>query len=185
MNLIELFLIAVGLSMDALAVSVCKGLAASEVRTPHCLLTGALFGLFQAAMPLIGYRLGEGFSDQITAVDHWIAFFLLLVIGIKMLADARRGDDLLDASFSFRALLPLSVATSIDAMAVGVGFAFLKIRILPAVLLIGSITFVLSSLGVRMGSLLGSRFRKAAEAAGGIILILLGAKILADHLLCF
>ncbi|MBQ2956500.1 MAG: manganese efflux pump [Clostridia bacterium] len=183
MSLIELFFVAVGLSMDAFAVAICKGLACKKVRFVHCLITGLFFGLFQAGMPLAGYLLGEGFSDRITAVDHWISFFLLFIIGAKMLLDARRGDDLLDASFSCSAMLPLALATSVDALAIGVGFAFLKIRILPAVLLIGLTTFILSSLGVYTGSFLGSRFRKIAEIAGGIILILLGGKILADHLL--
>lgn len=183
MNPIELIVIAAGLAMDAFAAAVCKGLASDRADCGRCLLTGLYFGSFQALMPLIGFVLGGGMPDRITAIDHWIAFILLSVIGLRMLLDARRGDDSLDSSFSLRAMLPLAVATSIDALAVGAGFALLQIRILPAVSTIGGITFLLSALGVRLGSLFGSRFRAPAQLAGGFVLLLMGAKILADHLL--
>lgn len=183
MNPMELVIIAAGLAMDAFAAAVCKGLAADKSSCGHCLLTGLYFGSFQALMPLIGFTLGDGMPDRITSVDHWIAFILLSVIGLRMLLDARRGNDALDASFSLRAMLPLSIATSIDALAVGAGFAFLNIRIFPAVSLIGGITFLLSALGVKLGNLFGSRFRAPAQLAGGFILLFMGAKILADHLI--
>ncbi len=182
MNRIGLTIIAIGLSMDALAAAVCKGLSSKQTGVRECVLTGLYFGSFQAIMPLTGYLLGSGFSDRITAVDHWIAFLLLSVLGIRMLIDARGADDALDASFAPRAMLPLALATSVDALAVGAGFAFLNIDIIPAVLLIGLITFALSALGVRLGSLSGSRCRSAAQLAGGIILLLMGAKILFSHL---
>ena len=182
MNLIELMIVSVGLSMDALAVAVCKGLACRKVSFRQCMLTGLYFGFFQALMPLTGFLLGSGFSDRITETDHWIAFLLLSVIGFKMLLDARGADDRLDSSFSLRAMLPLAVATSIDALAMGAGFAFLNLSILPTVSLIGAITFVLSSSGVRLGSLFGSRFRAAAQLTGGLILLFMGTKILIDHL---
>lgn len=183
MNEIELLVISVGLSMDALAVSICKGLSADQITFRHCVITGLHFGSFQALMPLTGYMLGSGFSDRISLFDHWIAFLLLSVIGIKMLIDARHADDVLDASFSMRSMLPLALATSIDALAVGTGFALLNIAILPAVSLIGSITFLLSALGVRLGSLFGNRFRAPAQLAGGLILLLMGSKILIEHML--
>ena len=183
MNLIELIIVSVSLSMDALAASICKGLAAERIRLRQCILTGLYFGSFQALMPLTGYLLGSGFSDQITAIDHWIVFLLLTVIGGKMIFDSRCGDDALSSSFSFQAMLPLAIATSIDALAVGAGFAFLNLRILPAVSLIGGITFLLSALGVRIGSLFGSRYRAAAQLTGGIILLFMGAKILLEHLI--
>ena len=182
MNLIELVVVSTGLSMDALAVAVCKGLVAGKTSLKQCILTGLYFGFFQALMPLTGFLLGSGFSDRITETDHWIAFFLLAVIGIKMMIDARGADDSLDASFSPRSMLPLAVATSIDALAMDAGFAFLNLRILPTVSLIGAITFSLSALGVRLGSLFGSRFRAPAQLTGGLILLLMGAKILIDHL---
>lgn len=183
MNGIELVIISFGLSMDAMAVSICKGLSAEKIPFKHCALTGLYFGSFQALMPLTGYLLGSGFSDRICAVDHWIVFLLLSVLGIKMLLDARRADDALDASFSLQSMLPLALATSIDALAVGAGFALLNIRILPAASLIGAITFILSAAGVHLGSLFGSRFRAAAQLAGGLILLLMGIKTLAEHLL--
>lgn len=182
MNLIELIVVSTGLSMDALAVAVCKGLVAGKTSLKQCILTGLYFGFFQALMPLTGFLLGSGFSDRITETDHWIAFLLLTVIGSKMLLDARGAADSLDASFSLRSMLPLAVATSIDALAMGAGFAFLNLRILPTVSLIGLITFSLSALGVRLGSLFGNRFRAPAQRTGGLILLLMGAKILLDHL---
>ena len=182
MSLWELFVIAVGLSMDAFAVSICKGLSVGKVRPAHALTCGGYFGLFQGMMPLLGWLLGIRFQGVIASVDHWIAFGLLGIIGVNMIREAREEDECLDASFTFRAMLPLAVATSIDALAVGVTFAFLKVDILPAVLFIGVTTFALSALGVKVGAIFGARFRSKAELAGGVILICMGIKILVEHL---
>ena len=182
MSLWELFVIAVGLSMDAFAVSVCKGLSVPTLRPAHSLICGLYFGGFQALMPLIGWLLGVRFQGLIASVDHWIAFGLLSIIGVNMIREAREEDECLDASFTFRAMLPLALATSIDALAVGVTFAFLKVDILPAVLFIGVTTFALSALGVKVGAVFGARFRSKAELAGGLILILMGTRILLEHL---
>ena len=183
MSFIELFLIAVGLSMDAFAVSVCKGLALRTVRAADAVLIGAWFGLFQGLMPVVGFLLGVRFQERITAVDHWIAFILLAFIGLNMIREALGGgEEEADADLGFKAMLPLAVATSIDALAVGVTFAFLRVRILPAVCFIGVTTFCLSVIGVRVGSVFGVRYKAKAEFVGGIILILLGTKILLEHL---
>ena len=182
MSLFELFVIACGLSMDAFAVAVLKGLASGPAGM-RPVLTGLYFGSFQAVMPLIGYFLGTRFASMISRYDHWIAFALLVLIGIRMLRDARCGEDIPDASFTPSAMLPLSLATSIDALAVGAGFAFLDVRILPAAGLIGIVTFILSAAGVCLGSLSGARLKNRAETAGGVILILMGTKILPEHLL--
>ena len=182
MGLWELFLVAVGLSMDAFAVSVCKGLSVSRVQVKHSLICGAYFGLFQALMPLLGWLLGVQFQSMITSIDHWIAFVLLAVIGVNMIRESREEGEDVDCSFTPRAMLPLAVATSIDALAVGVTFAFLKVLILPAVTFIGVTTFLLSAVGVRVGAVFGARFRSGAELAGGVILVLMGLKILVEHL---
>ena len=179
----ELIAIAVALSMDVFAVSVCKGLSVKKVRLSHALIAGLYFGGFQAMMPLIGYLLGSQFEELITSIDHWIAFALLAFIGANMIREALgKKEDELNDSFAFKVMLPLAVATSIDALAVGVTFAFLKVDIIPAVLLIGATTFLLSALGVKIGSLFGLRFKKKAELFGGIVLILIGLKILLEHL---
>ena len=184
MNLAELLLLAVGLSMDAFAVAVCKGLASGRVRFRQMLIPVLWFGVFHALMPLLGYFLGSRFEKYIVSVDHWIAFVLLGGIGFNMLREAFRGEEPTeeDASLSLRVMLPLAVATSIDALAVGITFAFLRVRILGAVSLIGCITFLLSMLGVKVGSIFGAKYRKGAQIAGGVILILLGLKILLEHL---
>ena len=187
MGLIELCFIAVGLSMDAFAVSICKGLACREQNLRSNLLAGLYFGGFQGLMPAIGWLLGVRFSEAITSIDHWIAFVLLSFIGGSMIRESRSGaeEEELDASFGFRAMLPLAVATSIDALAVGVSFAFLGMtgrEILGAAALIGAVTFVLSAVGVRVGSVFGSRFKSRAELCGGVILIFIGLKILREHL---
>ena len=187
MGLIELCFIAVGLSMDAFAVSICKGLACREQNLRNNLLAGLYFGGFQGLMPAIGWLLGVRFSEAITSIDHWIAFVLLSFIGGSMIRESRSGaeEEELDASFGFRAMLPLAVATSIDALAVGVSFAFLGMtgrEILGAAALIGAVTFVLSAVGVRVGSVFGSRFKSRAELCGGVILIFIGLKILMEHL---
>ena len=178
----ELFVVAVGLSMDAFAVSVCKGLSVSRLKTKHTIIAGTWFGGFQALMPLIGYLLGVQFEKYIVSVDHWIAFVLLLLIGGSMLLEARKPDEEQNASFSFSAMLPLAIATSIDALAVGVTFAFLRVNIVPAVLFIGVVTFVLSGAGVKIGNVFGAKYRCKAEFVGGGILILMGTKILLQHL---
>jgi putative Mn2+ efflux pump MntP len=182
MELWELFIIAVGLSMDAFAVSVCKGLSVQKLKWSHILTAGAYFGGFQALMPLIGYFLGKQFESLITSVDHWIAFILLALIGINMIRESRGCAEDLNDSFTPKAMLPMAVATSIDALAVGITFAFLQVRIVPAVCLIGAITFLLSGAGIKIGNVFGAKYRCKAELAGGIVLILMGLKILLEHL---
>ena len=182
MELIELFLVALSLSMDAFAVSLCKGLSVGRPTPGQCLTCGAWFGGFQALMPLIGFLLGVRFQGVISSVDLWVAFVLLGLIGANMVREALGGDEEhVDSSFGPRAMLPLAVATSIDALAVGVTFAFLRVEIAPAVALIGVTTLVLSALGVKVGSVFGDRFQSKAELAGGVILILMGTKILLEH----
>ena len=183
MQLWELFIIAVGLSMDAFAVSICKGLSVHKVTPGHALTAGLYFGGFQALMPLIGYFLGTQFESLIQSVDHWIAFALLALIGINMVRESRSESEELNASFGPKSMLPLAVATSIDALAVGVTFAFLQVQIAPAVTFIGVITFALSCLGVKLGNLFGAKYRARAELFGGIVLILMGVKILIEHLI--
>ena len=183
MNVIELLILAVGLSMDAFAVAVCKGLALRKVKPVQMALVGLWFGGFQALMPVIGYLIGVQFSSYITAIDHWIAFALLALIGGNMVKEALSNEDEeADASLSFKKMLPLAVATSIDALAVGVSFAFLNVQIAPAAGSIGVVTFVLSAVGVKVGSLFGAKYKSRAELIGGVILILLGLKILLEHL---
>ncbi len=183
MSLLELFILAVGLSMDAFAVAVCKGLATGKARLRHMLIPGLWFGVFQALMPLIGYFLGGRFEKYIVNADHWIAFALLGGIGANMLREALKNEEEKEnAALTVKVMLPLALATSIDALVVGITFAFLQVRILPAVSFIGVITFLLSMAGVKIGSIFGERWRKPAEIAGGVILILLGLKILLEHL---
>lgn len=182
MGMWELFVIAVGLSMDAFAVSVCKGLSVSRLKVSHSLTCGAYFGAFQALMPLLGWLLGIQFQAMINSIDHWIAFVLLGFIGANMIRESREEEESMDSSFGPRAMLPLAVATSIDALTVGVTFAFLQVNIVPAVLFIGVTTFVLSAAGVYVGRAFGARFQNKAELAGGVILILMGLKILLEHL---
>ena len=171
MGIFELFVLAVGLSMDAFAVSVCKGLSLGRIRRKHMYIAGAWFGGFQALMPLIGYYLGRFFADAITEYDHWIAFILLIIIGGKMVKESFDKEEQMDGSMSARSMLLLAVATSIDALAVGVTFAFLKVSIIPAVSFIGVVTFVCSAVGVKIGSIFGTKYRSRAELCGGIIQI--------------
>ena len=185
MGFLELFILAVGLSMDAFAVSVCKGLAMKKASRRAQLCCGAWFGGFQALMPLIGYFLGTLFLDAISAIDHWIAFGLLVLIGVNMLREAMGSEEeeAADADLSVKTMFLLAVATSIDALAVGISLAMAGVgSIWLAVLLIGVTTFVLSVIGVRVGNVFGSRYEKRAETVGGVILILLGVKILLEHL---
>lgn len=183
MSLWGLFLIAVGLSMDAFAVSICKGLSVRRPQIKHVVITGLYFGGFQALMPLLGYLLGKQFQSLIVNIDHWIAFVLLALIGFNMIREARSGgEEDLNGSFGIKTMLPLAVATSIDALTVGITFAFLKVQIVPAVSLIGVTTFVLSAAGLWIGNVFGSRYKARAEFFGGIVLILMGTKILLEHL---
>lgn len=185
MNLsyIELFILAVGLSMDAFAVSICKGLSVKTLRPKHCAVAGIYFGGFQAVMPLIGWLLGRQFEGLIKSIDHWIAFVLLALIGANMIREAIKDEnESLNSSFSPKTMLPLAVATGIDALAVGVTFAFLSVDIVPAVSFIGATTFVLSAAGVKIGNVFGSKYKSKAEIVGGLVLIGIGIKILIEHL---
>ena len=183
MGLIELFLIAVGLSMDAFAVSVCKGLAMPKCTFKKAAIVGLWFGGFQALMPAIGYILGAQFQEAIASIDHWIAFVLLALIGGNMIHEALDNDEEeADASLDVKTMFLLAVATSIDALAIGITFAFLKVNIIPAVCFIGIVTFIISFAGVKIGNVFGARYKNKAEIVGGIILILLGLKILFEHL---
>ena len=183
MSLFELFLVAVGLSMDAFAVSVCKGLAMQKMDLKNAAIVGLWFGGFQAGMPLIGYFLGKQFETYITSIDHWIAFILLFLIGLSMIREAlSKEEEKADASLDVKTMFLLAVATSIDALAVGVTFAFLQVRIVPAISFIGVITFLLSAVGVKVGNVFGVKYKAKAEIAGGIILIGMGLKILLEHL---
>lgn len=184
MTLWELLLIATGLSMDAFAVSVCKGLATKEVKVKHFFIVGLWFGGFQALMPAIGYLLGSGFEQYISHLDHWIAFILLALIGGNMIRESRaRDEENHNASFSAKTMLVMAVATSIDALAVGITFALLPdVNIIAAVSFIGVITFILSGTGLKIGNAFGIKYKAKAEFAGGLILILMGIKILLEHL---
>lgn len=183
MGLTELFILAVGLSMDAFAVAVCKGLAMQKMNWRHAIIIGLYFGGFQAAMPLLGYILGIGFQSYIQAVDHWIAFVLLTFIGLNMVRESRdREAEHADPSVGFQVMVILAIATSIDALAVGVTFAFLQVDIVPAVCFIGTVTFLLSVIGVKVGNVFGTRYKSRAELAGGLILIAIGVRILLEHL---
>ena len=183
MSLIELFLIAVGLSMDAFAVAVCKGLAMPKMSWKGAAIVGLYFGGFQALMPFLGYLLGAGFKDAISAYDHWVAFILLALIGGNMIRESREDEEeSLDASLSFRSMVLLAIATSIDALAVGVTLAFLDVPILSSVRFIGVVTFCLSLVGVKAGNVFGCKYKSKAEFVGGLVLILIGLKILLEHM---
>lgn len=191
MSLLELFIIAVGLSMDAFAVAICKGLAMKKITIKKAGIVGLYFGAFQGGMPLIGYFLGVQFQDKITSFDHWIAFGLLGFIGINMIKESRNSscEIAVDSvgtvnpydSLSFKTMSVLAIATSIDALAVGVTFAFLNVNIVPAVSFIGIVTFTLSMVGVKIGNIFGEKLKSRAEFAGGFILVLMGTKILLEH----
>lgn len=183
MGIWELFVLAVGLSMDAFAVSICKGLSLGKIKVKHMSIAGIWFGGFQALMPLIGYFLGSLFADMITKYDHWIAFILLLFIGGNMIKEALGDEEHVDASMDVKSMFLLAVATSIDALAVGVTFAFLNVAIVPAVSFIGVVTFVCSAAGVKIGSIFGTKYSKKAEFFGGVVLILIGIKILVEGLI--
>jgi putative Mn2+ efflux pump MntP len=180
MSILELFILAVGLSMDAFAVSVCKGLSLGKIKPKHMCIAGAWFGGFQALMPLIGYFLGSFFAEMIEKYDHWVAFVLLAIIGGNMIKESFGKDEKVDSSMDVKSMLLLAIATSIDALAVGVTFAFLQVQIVPAVSFIGVITFIFSAVGVKIGSLFGTKYKSKAELFGGIVLVLIGIKILLE-----
>lgn len=180
MSILELFILAVGLSMDAFAVSVCKGLSLGKIKPKHMCIAGAWFGGFQALMPLIGYFLGSFFAEMIEKYDHWVAFVLLAIIGGNMIKESFCKDEKVDSSMDVNSMLLLAIATSIDALAVGVTFAFLQVQIVPAVSFIGVITFIFSAVGVKIGSLFGTKYKSKAELFGGIVLVLIGIKILLE-----
>lgn len=188
MQLYELILLAVGLAGDACAAAICKGLATPKLRLKHMLITGLWFGGFQALMPVIGYipvkLLGPAMEKYITEIDHWVAFGVLAFLGVKMIYEALLGeeDECVDCSFAPRSMVVMAVATSIDALAVGVTFALTDANIVIAALLIGVITFILSALGVKIGNAFGVKYKKYATLAGGIVLVLIGLKILLEHL---
>ena len=184
MSFVEILLIGIGLSMDAFSVSICKGLTTKRFSWKMALICGLWFGFFQALMPMIGYFLGAQFEQFITSVDHWIAFGLLFLIGANMIREAlsKKTENVSDADLGFKTMLLLAIATSIDALAVGISFACIQVKIWSSVLIIGVTTFLFSILGVKIGNVFGSRFEKSAGIIGGIILILIGLKILLEHL---
>lgn len=183
MGYIELVIVALGLSMDAFAVSVCKGLSLKQMSYRNAITAGGYFGFFQAAMPLLGYVIGIQFKGYIESIDHWIAFFLLVIIGAKMLKESKTSCPVPDETFGVKSMIILAIATSIDAFAIGITFAFLNVNIVFAVIVIGIVTFVFSFTGVRIGCVLGSKLQSKAEIFGGIVLILMGTKILLEHTL--
>lgn len=183
MNILELLLLAAGLSMDAFAVSVCKGLSMQKMSLKNAYIIGLWFGGFQALMPLLGYILGTNFQEQIESIDHWIAFGLLAIIGGNMIRESlSRQEDVVDASVRAKDMLVLAVATSIDALAVGISLACIRVKIIPAITCIGVVTFGLSVIGVKVGTVFGTKYKSRAEFIGGLILVLLGVKILIGHL---
>lgn len=182
MSVIELILIGISLSMDAFAVSICKGLSVGKIKPRHMITAGLWFGGFQALMPLVGFLLGSTFEQYITSIDHWVAFILLGIIGFNMIKESREEEGEQDSSFGFKAMLVLAIATSIDALAVGITFAFLKVEIIPAVTIIGITTFLFSAAGIKIGSVFGDKYKSKAEFFGGAVLMALGAKILIEHL---
>ena len=182
MSIVELFILAVGLSMDAFAVSICKGLSLGKIKPKHMCIAGAWFGGFQALMPLIGYYLGSLFADMVTRYSHWVAFALLLAIGGNMIKESLGEEENVSNDMGFKSMLLLAIATSIDALAVGITFAFLDYPIVEAITVIGITTFVISIGGVYVGNFFGNKYEKKAEVAGGLILVLLGVRILLTHL---
>lgn len=183
MGILELILIAIGLGMDAFAVSICKGISMSKMNWKKAIIIGLYFGIFQALMPVIGFTLGKAFENLVTSIDHWIAFGLLLIIGIKMIIDAFKEDNVsVNDSVNWKVMIILAIATSIDALAVGITFAFLQVNLLLAVSIIGIITFILCVIGTKIGNNFGNKFENKAEILGGIVLIFIGVKILLEHL---
>ena len=183
MGILELILIAIGLGMDAFAVSICKGISMQKMNWKKAIIIGLYFGIFQALMPVIGFTLGKALENLVTSIDHWIAFGLLLIIGIKMIIDAFKEDNVsVNDSVNWKVMIILAIATSIDALAVGITFAFLQVNLLLAVSIIGIITFILCVIGTKIGNNFGNKFENKAEILGGIVLIFIGVKILLEHL---
>ena len=182
MGIVEVLLISVGVAMDAFAVSICKGLSIKELKLKKMIIIGLYFGIFQAVMPTIGFFLGKSFESFVQSIDHWIAFILLTFIGINMIKEALGKKEEVNDDIGFKTMIILAIATSIDALAVGITFAFLKANILLSVIIIGVITFVISILGCLIGSKFGNKFEQKAKFLGGIILIGIGTKILIEHL---
>ena len=183
MGIIELIVLSIGLGMDAFAVSVCKGISMKKMNWKKACIIGLYFGGFQAIMPVIGYFFGSSFESIITNIDHWIAFILLAIIGAKMIQEAfQKEEEEYNEDISVKTMIVLSIATSIDALAVGITFAFLKVNLLLAITLIGTITFILSVIGTKIGNRFGDKYKSKAELAGGIILIIIGLKILLEHI---
>lgn len=183
MTLLEIFLIGIGLSMDAFAVSICKGLSVGRIKPKHMATVGIWFGGFQALMPLVGYLLGSTFEQYVTSIDHWIAFILLSAIGANMIKESfEKGENDQNTSFSFMSMLMVAIATSIDALAVGITFAFLQVNIWVSIAIIGCTTFVISAAGIKIGSVFGAKYKSKSEFFGGAVLICLGIKILVEHL---
>lgn len=182
MSSFELLVIAIGLSMDAFAAAICKGLSMKKFNIENAGIVGLYFGTFQAGMPLMGYFLGFQFQNKITTIDHWLAFVLLGLIGINMIKESRDNSVNPNDSCDFKNMFVLAIATSIDALAVGITFAFLQVNIVPAILLIGIVTFTLSFIGVKIGNVFGVKYKSKAELIGGLILIFMGFKILLEHM---
>lgn len=187
MNFTELILVSIGLAMDAFAVAICKGLSIKKLTHRYPVVIGLYFGIFQAGMPLFGYMLGKQFSDKIASIDHWAAFILLSIIGYSMINEARNKEievcyEDSENILGFKSMVLLAVATSIDALAVGVTFAFLNVHIISAIFIIGVITYIISMIGVCIGHGFGCKLKSKAELAGGLLLIFLGFKILMEHL---
>ncbi len=183
MGILEIILVSVGLAMDAFAVSVCKGLSIRKLDFKKIGIVGGYFGLFQGLMPMIGFFLGSLLGNIIVSIDHWVAFVLLGVIGFNMLKEAfSKDNDSCDDRVDFKAMFPLAVATSIDALAIGITLAFLEVNIWLSILIIGTITFILSCFGVKLGNIFGNKYEKKAQIIGGLILIFMGIKILIEHL---
>lgn len=188
MGILDVVILAVSLSMDAFAVALCKGLALKKITVKSCLIVGVWFGTFQGLMPLLGYLLGSTFAEKIQSIDHWVAFILLAIIGANMIKEAfSKEEESVDCSLGFKAMLPMAIATSIDALAVGVSFAFTDFNpdwfVYVAFVLIAVITCALSAVGVKIGNIFGTKYKSKAEFAGGLILIILGLKILLEGLM--
>ncbi len=181
MGIWELMIVAIGVSMDAFAIAICKGLSVERLEKKHMVSAGLWFGGAQALMPLIGYLLVSTFADAISSIDHWLSFALLTIIGFNMIREARGETEKLDADFSAKAMFPLAIADSIDALAIGVTFAFMDVSILPAILLIGVTTFLFSAAGIKIGNRFGAKYKSKSELAGGIILIVMGIFVLLEH----
>ena len=182
MSIAEILILSVGLAMDACVISVCKGLSVRRVMLRHAFCVGLYFGIFQGLMPLIGYLLGTNFASLIVSVDHWIAFSLLSVLGLNMIKESFEEAECQNPSFSVKVMLPMAIATSIDALAIGISFAFLNVAVIPAVCSIAIITFALSVAGIYVGNIFGAKYKSKAEMVGGLVLVCMGIKILFEHL---